>query len=184
MVSARSCDRARWGGSTLGISSAKRPPFTGTLLNSANGAPLLSMANPPTLARAGSAPLTVPLRARPAKTPVPFDCVPVVWAPERLIAAASSKESFGLAALEAMACEVPVVAARAGGIPEVVEDGVTGVLAEVGDVDSMAHAALNILRNRELYTRMGQAARRRAVEHFHPSLIVPHYLDAYTELLK
>ena len=96
----------------------------------------------------------------------------------------SSKESFGLAALEAMACEVPVVAARAGGIPEVVEDGMTGVLAEVGDVDSMAHAALNILRNRELYTRMGQAARRRAVEHFHPSLIVPHYLDAYTELLK
>ncbi len=96
----------------------------------------------------------------------------------------SSKESFGLAALEAMACEVPVVAARAGGIPEVVVDGVTGVLAEVGDVDSMAHAALNILRNRDVYTRMGQAARTRAVEHFHPSLIVPHYLEAYTELLK
>ena len=83
-----------------------------------------------------------------------------------------------------MACEVPVVAARAGGIPEVVEDGVTGVLAEVGDVDSMAHAALNILRNRDVYTRMGQAARTRAVEHFHPSLIVPHYLDAYAELLR
>ena len=96
----------------------------------------------------------------------------------------SSKESFGLAALEAMACEVPVVAARAGGIPEVVEDGVTGVLAEVGDVDSMAHAALNILRNRDVYTRMGQAARTRAVEHFQPSLIVPHYLDAYAELLR
>lgn len=95
----------------------------------------------------------------------------------------SSKESFGLAALEAMACEVPVVAARAGGIPEVVIDGVTGVLAEVGDVDAMAHAALEILRNRDLYQRMGQAARRRAVEQFHPSLIVPHYLDAYQQLL-
>ena len=95
----------------------------------------------------------------------------------------SSKESFGLAALEAMACEVPVVAARAGGIPEVVEDGVTGVLAEVGDVDAMAHAALNILRDRDLYLQMGQAARARAVEHFHPSLIVPHYLQAYQDLL-
>jgi len=95
----------------------------------------------------------------------------------------SSKESFGLAALEAMACEVPVVAARAGGIPEVVVDGVTGVLAEVGDVDAMAHAALNILRNRDLYLSMGQAARRRAVEQFHPSLIVPHYLDAYQQLI-
>ncbi|WP_424949283.1 N-acetyl-alpha-D-glucosaminyl L-malate synthase BshA [Deinococcus sp.] len=96
----------------------------------------------------------------------------------------SSKESFGLAALEAMACEVPVVAARAGGIPEVVVDGVTGVLAEVGDVDAMAHAALNILRNQGVYQRMGEAARRRAVEHFHPSLIVPHYLAAYEELLR
>ena len=96
----------------------------------------------------------------------------------------SSKESFGLAALEAMACEVPVVAARAGGIPEVVVDGVTGVLAEIGDVDAMAHAALNILRNRDVYLNMGRAARKRAVEVFHPSLIVPDYLDAYAQLLK
>ena len=96
----------------------------------------------------------------------------------------SSQESFGLAALEAMACEVPVVAARAGGIPEVVEHGVTGILAEVGDVDAMAHAALSILRDRDLYLQMGRAARTRAVEHFHPSLIVPHYLQAYQDLLQ
>ena len=96
----------------------------------------------------------------------------------------SSQESFGLAALEAMACEVPVVAARAGGIPEVVEHGVTGILAEVGDVDAMAHAALSILRDRDLYLQMGRAARTRAVEHFHPNLIVPHYLQAYQDLLQ
>jgi L-malate glycosyltransferase len=95
----------------------------------------------------------------------------------------SSKESFGLAALEAMSCEVPVVAARAGGIPEVVEDGVTGVLADVGDVDAMADAALRILKDRDLYLNMGQAARKRAVDHFHPSLIVPQYLRAYERLL-
>ena len=96
----------------------------------------------------------------------------------------SNKESFGLAALEAMACEIPVVAARAGGVPEVVQHGVTGMLAEVGDVDAMAHASLTILRDQALYLSMGRAARKRAVEHFHPSLIVPQYLDAYQQVLK
>jgi L-malate glycosyltransferase len=95
----------------------------------------------------------------------------------------SSKESFGLAALEAMSCEVPVVAARAGGIPEVVEDGVTGRLAAVGDVDGLAHAALEILKNPQIYQRMGQAGRRAALEKFHPSLVVPQYLAAYRRVL-
>ncbi len=95
----------------------------------------------------------------------------------------SSKESFGLAALEAMACEVPVVAARAGGIPEVVEDGVSGFLAAVGDVDAMAHAALRVLGDRELFLRMGRASRERALTRFHPRLIVPQYLRAYRALL-
>ncbi|PNY79997.1 N-acetyl-alpha-D-glucosaminyl L-malate synthase BshA [Deinococcus koreensis] len=91
----------------------------------------------------------------------------------------SSKESFGLAALEAMSCEVPVVAARAGGIPEVVENGLTGVLCAVGDVDGMAHAALRILRDRDLYLQMGRAGRQAALTRFHPNLIVPQYLRAY-----
>ncbi|WP_199188265.1 N-acetyl-alpha-D-glucosaminyl L-malate synthase BshA [Deinococcus arcticus] len=91
----------------------------------------------------------------------------------------SQQESFGLAALEAMSCEVPVVAARAGGIPEVVEEGVTGFLAEVGDVDHMADAALRVLRNREVYRQMGAAGRHAAVNRFHPRLIVPQYLQAY-----
>lgn len=91
----------------------------------------------------------------------------------------SSNESFGLAALEAMSCEVPVVAARAGGIPEVVEDGVTGFLAPVGDVDAMAHAALQVLRDRDLYLGMGAAGRHAALTRFHPDRIVPRYLAAY-----
>lgn len=91
----------------------------------------------------------------------------------------SSNESFGLAALEAMSCEVPVVAARAGGVPEVVEDGVTGFLAPVGDVDAMAEAALRVLRDRDLYLQMGRAGRQVALSRFHPSLIVPQYLIAY-----
>ena len=57
----------------------------------------------------------------------------------------SAQESFGLAALEAMACEVPVVASRVGGLPEVVEDGVSGFLCEPEDVDGMAKAAIALL---------------------------------------
>ena len=91
----------------------------------------------------------------------------------------SSNESFGLAALEAMSCEVPVVAARAGGIPEVVEDGVTGFLAPVGDVDAMADAALRVLRDRDLYLGMGAAGRHAALTRVHPDRIVPLYLGAY-----
>ncbi len=95
----------------------------------------------------------------------------------------SQQESFGLAALEAMSCEVPVVASRAGGIPEVVQDGVNGFLADVGDVDTMADRALQILRNRDLYLSLGQAGRRAAAEQFHPSVIVPQYLAAYERTL-
>lgn len=91
----------------------------------------------------------------------------------------SSKESFGLAALEAMSCEVPVVASNAGGIPEVVEHGINGFMADIADVDAMADYALQILRNRDLYTTMAKAARHTAVHRFHPSLIVPQYLEAY-----
>ena len=94
----------------------------------------------------------------------------------------SSHESFGLAALEAMSCEGPVVASNAGGIPEVVQHGVNGFLSDVGDVDDMAHHALKILRDQETYQQMGQAARRTAVEQFHPRLIVPQYLAAYRRL--
>ena len=91
----------------------------------------------------------------------------------------SSQESFGLSALEAMSCEVPVVASRAGGIPEVVQDGVTGLLADIGDTDAMTQAALSILQDEERRRQMGQAGRQRAIEEFYPQKIVAQYLDAY-----
>lgn len=74
----------------------------------------------------------------------------------------SSKESFGLVALEAMACSVPVVGSDAGGIPEVVEDGVSGFLSPVGDVEAMASNALRLLQDEALWQQFSQAARRRA----------------------
>lgn len=112
-----------------------------------------------------------------------FPDVETVLGISNLFLLPSSNESFGLAALEAMSCEVPVVAALAGGIPEVVDHGVSGFLSTVGDVDSMADHALRILRDRDLYTLMGQAARRTALERFHPNLIVPQYLQAYQRTL-
>lgn len=91
----------------------------------------------------------------------------------------SEFESFGLAALEAMACEVPVIASRAGGIPEVVIDGVTGCLASVGDVETMARAAIELLRDEPRRRAMGLAARQRAVDTFAEASVVAHYRSIY-----
>src|SRR5947209_17568718 len=74
----------------------------------------------------------------------------------------SEHESFGMAALEAMASEVPVIATRAGGLPEVVADGETGYLLPVGDVDAMAERAIAILSDKVLHRRLGRAGRARA----------------------
>ncbi len=95
----------------------------------------------------------------------------------------SAGESFGLAALEALACEVPVVATRAGGVPEVVADGEVGYLYEVGDVDGMARGALELLTDLDLRQRFGRAARHRAVERFPESAIVDRYRELYHEVL-
>ena len=94
----------------------------------------------------------------------------------------SSTESFGLAALEAMACGVPVVATRVGGVPEVVTDGETGVLAALGDVDAMVAACLSILRDPARLATMRAAAVHRAQE-FAAERVVPRYEQLYTELL-
>src|SRR3982750_1883249 len=75
----------------------------------------------------------------------------------------SEQESFGLAALEAMACEVPVVASRVGGIPEVITDGETGCLSEVGDVEKMSADAALLLKDETLRREMGLRARQSAV---------------------
>ena len=95
----------------------------------------------------------------------------------------SAQESFGLAALEAMASGVPVVASRIGGIPEVVVDGKTGYLCAAGDVSGMAEAALRLLADPELHARFATAAREHAVSRFCEERIVPLYGEAYAQAL-
>jgi len=95
----------------------------------------------------------------------------------------SDQESFGLAALEAMACEVPVIASRVGGIPEVVTDGETGFLSEVGDVDKMAADAARLLSNATLRNEMGKRARESAVTRYRTDLVIPRYIDYYNKVL-
>jgi N-acetyl-alpha-D-glucosaminyl L-malate synthase BshA len=95
----------------------------------------------------------------------------------------SESESFGLSALEAMACEVPVITTRAGGLPEVVEDGRTGFLLPVGDVDGMAEAALRLLKDEELRRAFGAAGRRRAVEVFSQDAVVARYKAIYERVV-
>jgi N-acetyl-alpha-D-glucosaminyl L-malate synthase BshA len=87
----------------------------------------------------------------------------------------SASESFGLAALEAMACGTPVIASNAGGLREVVEDGVSGYLLPVGATDAMAEAGARILKDDALRRKMRAAARRIAVERFSADAIVPQY---------
>jgi N-acetyl-alpha-D-glucosaminyl L-malate synthase BshA len=91
----------------------------------------------------------------------------------------SDTESFGLAALEALACEVPVVATTVGGIPEVVTDGETGYLRPVGDVDGMAAAALRLLQDEDLRRRFGRAGRERAIQVFSQDAVVARYREIY-----
>jgi glycosyltransferase involved in cell wall biosynthesis len=89
-------------------------------------------------------------------------------------------EGFGLAALEAMACEVPVVASRVGGLPEVVEDGISGFLRDPDDVDGMAAAATAILRDPVQHTAFARAGLERVRRHFCAGRVVPQY-EAYYE---
>jgi len=96
----------------------------------------------------------------------------------------SESESFGLSALEAMGCEVPVIASRAGGLPEVVADGETGYLCPVGDVEGMAAAALRLLTDDELHRQFGRAGRRRAVEEFGQDTVVQRYRSIYQRLTR
>lgn len=95
----------------------------------------------------------------------------------------SEQESFGLAALEAMASGVPVISTRVGGVPEVVADGVTGSLHEVGDVEQMAAAATRLLSDEALHQTMSAAARSRAVTQFSEDQVVPRYAEAYEDAL-
>ncbi len=95
----------------------------------------------------------------------------------------SEMESFGLAALEAMACGVPPVATRVGGVPELITHGVDGFLEAVGDVGAQAGRVVELLSDGGLHGRMAEAARRTAVEKFSTSLIIPQYERYYEEVV-
>lgn len=101
-----------------------------------------------------------------------------------LLLTTSEVEGFGLAPLEAMSCGVPVVATRAGGLPELVDDGVHGFLCPVGDVAAMAARSLEILSDDATRTRLGLAGRSRAVEQYDLNKIVPHYERLYQDVLQ
>jgi N-acetyl-alpha-D-glucosaminyl L-malate synthase BshA len=94
----------------------------------------------------------------------------------------SAQESFGLAALEAMACEVPVVASRVGGLPEVVEDGVSGLLCQVDDTDGMANAGIRLLTDPALHKAFALAGLDRVRRHFCAGKVVPQYEAYYQEV--
>jgi len=83
-----------------------------------------------------------------------------------VLAVPSSRESFGLSALEAMSCGVPIVATRVGGLPELIIDGETGMLVPPEDERAMADALLKVLRDRDLAARLGEAGKARAATHF------------------
>ena len=112
-----------------------------------------------------------------------LDAVEEILSVSDLFLLPSETESFGLAALEAMACKLPVISSNAGGIPELNIDGVTGFLNEVGDIDGMAANAIHILENQERL----DAFKARALAHaktFDIALIMPQYEAFYQEIIK
>ncbi len=95
----------------------------------------------------------------------------------------SELESFGLAALEAMACKVPAIATRVGGVPELIDDGITGLLYPVGDVEAMAAGAIDLLNDRDRLDAMRDAARLTARTRFCSTLVLPQYVKYYESVL-
>jgi len=111
------------------------------------------------------------------------DCVPVLQAAD-LFVQASDSESFGLAALEAQSCGVPVVSTNVGGVPEVIINGETGLLAPAGDHEALAAAATTILGDRATWQQMSAAARKGAVRRFALAESVDRYEACYRRVLR
>jgi len=110
------------------------------------------------------------------------DAVEEILSVSDLFLMPSSSESFGLAALEAMACQVPVVSSNTGGLPELNENGVTGFLSNVGDVDDMAKNAIYILEDADRLEKFKEAALNHAKK-FQLSNIMPLYEQYYREVI-
>ncbi len=95
----------------------------------------------------------------------------------------SGSESFGLAPLEAMACNVPVVCSDIGGLPELVDGSGAGYLCPVGDIDAFSESCIQILTDHELHARMSQQARKYVVNHYDTHAIVAQYEAYYEEII-
>ena len=95
----------------------------------------------------------------------------------------SQSESFGLAALEAMACGLPVISSSVGGLPELVRHNETGYIAEIGDIDRMAKYTIDLLTNERKYKLFSSNARERAVTMFDKSIVIPQYEEYYKKFL-
>lgn len=96
----------------------------------------------------------------------------------------SELESFGLAALEAQACEAPVIATRIGGIPEVITDGETGFLSDIGDVEKMSDDTLQLLHDEDMRSSFGQKGRDNAIIRYGSDKIIPQYISFYESVLE
>lgn len=96
----------------------------------------------------------------------------------------SEKESFGLVALEAMACGVPCIGTNVGGIPEVISDGINGFLCDLGDISTIAKKSIDLLTNQELHDHFAKEAINSAYQNFRSELIVSQYEKIYYHLLK
>jgi N-acetyl-alpha-D-glucosaminyl L-malate synthase BshA len=101
-----------------------------------------------------------------------------------LLLITSETESFGLAALEALACEVPVIATHVGGLPEVVRDGENGYLVGIGNVDAMAECAVDLLLDPDRRREFGKAGREWAVRQYNTEHIIPQYIALYENVLR
>ena len=95
----------------------------------------------------------------------------------------SQSESFGLAALEAMSCGLPVISSSVGGLPELVRHNETGYIAEIGDVSRMAKYSLELLSNEKKYKLFSESARQRAVNRFDKNKVIPLYEEYYKQTL-
>ena len=95
----------------------------------------------------------------------------------------SEMESFGLVALEAMACGVPPVATRTGGVPELITDGIDGFLEPLGDIQAQAARVISLLTDQGLYRRMSEAARHTAETRYCTDIVIPQYEEHYREVM-
>jgi N-acetyl-alpha-D-glucosaminyl L-malate synthase BshA len=112
-----------------------------------------------------------------------IDSVAPLLAGADLFLLPSQSESFGLSALEALACGVPVVASRVGGVPEVVRHGETGWLCDLGDVDAMAAAAIQVLSDQARWQAASDAAAADARARFAERDVVAQYEALYERTL-